>query len=62
MQEAVPVGHGAMAAILGLDAAAVGEACDEASTEARRRRDAREPQRAGAGGDRGRGGGGGARR
>jgi [acyl-carrier-protein] S-malonyltransferase len=33
MQEAVPVGEGAMAAILGLDAAAVGAACDAASTE-----------------------------
>jgi [acyl-carrier-protein] S-malonyltransferase len=33
MQEAVPVGHGAMSAILGLDAAAVAEACDAASTE-----------------------------
>lgn len=31
MQEAVPVGVGAMAAILGLDAAAVGEACAEAA-------------------------------
>ena len=31
MQEAVPVGHGAMAAILGLDAAAVQQACDEAA-------------------------------
>jgi [acyl-carrier-protein] S-malonyltransferase len=31
MQEAVPVGHGAMAAILGLDAAAVAQACDEAA-------------------------------
>jgi [acyl-carrier-protein] S-malonyltransferase len=33
MQEAVPVGHGAMSAILGLDAAAVAEACEAASTE-----------------------------
>ncbi len=33
MQEAVPVGDGAMAAILGLDAAAVGEACEAASAE-----------------------------
>jgi [acyl-carrier-protein] S-malonyltransferase len=33
MQEAVPVGEGAMAAILGLDAAAVGAACEAASTE-----------------------------
>jgi [acyl-carrier-protein] S-malonyltransferase len=33
MQEAVPVGEGAMAAILGLDAAAVAAACDEASSE-----------------------------
>ena len=33
MQEAVPVGDGAMAAILGLDAAAVGEACEIASAE-----------------------------
>ena len=31
MQEAVPVGRGAMAAILGLDAAAVRQACDEAA-------------------------------
>ncbi len=31
MQEAVPVGTGAMAAILGLDAATVAAACDEAS-------------------------------
>jgi [acyl-carrier-protein] S-malonyltransferase len=31
MQEAVPVGHGAMAAILGLDAAAVLRACEEAA-------------------------------
>jgi [acyl-carrier-protein] S-malonyltransferase len=31
MQEAVPVGHGAMAAILGLDADTVRRACDEAS-------------------------------
>jgi [acyl-carrier-protein] S-malonyltransferase len=31
MQEAVPVGHGAMAAILGLDADAVQQACDEAA-------------------------------
>lgn len=30
MQEAVPVGQGAMAAILGLEAAAVQQACDEA--------------------------------
>lgn len=33
MQEAVPVGAGAMSAILGLDAAAVGEACAEARRE-----------------------------
>src|SRR6476469_349077 len=33
MQEAVPVGTGAMAAVLGLDAALVGEACEEASVE-----------------------------
>jgi [acyl-carrier-protein] S-malonyltransferase len=33
MQEAVPVGEGAMAAILGLDAAAVTAACDQAATE-----------------------------
>ena len=33
MQEAVPVGEGAMAAILGLDAIAVGRACDEAAAE-----------------------------
>ena len=33
MQEAVPVGEGAMAAILGLDAAAVGAACEAASRE-----------------------------
>jgi [acyl-carrier-protein] S-malonyltransferase len=33
MQEAVPVGEGAMSAILGLDAAAVGAACDAASLE-----------------------------
>ena len=33
MQEAVPVGSGAMAAILGLDATAVGEACEAASRE-----------------------------
>jgi [acyl-carrier-protein] S-malonyltransferase len=31
MQEAVPVGQGAMAAILGLDAALVAQACDEAA-------------------------------
>jgi len=31
MQEAVPVGQGAMAAILGLDAAAVAQACQEAA-------------------------------
>jgi [acyl-carrier-protein] S-malonyltransferase len=31
MQEAVPVGRGAMAAILGLDAAQVAQACDEAA-------------------------------
>ena len=31
MQEAVPVGHGAMAAILGLDEAGVNQACAEAS-------------------------------
>jgi [acyl-carrier-protein] S-malonyltransferase len=31
MQEAVPVGEGAMAAILGLDAAAVAKACEEAA-------------------------------
>ena len=30
MQEAVPVGEGAMAAILGLDAATVAQACAEA--------------------------------
>ncbi len=33
MQEAVPVGEGAMAAILGLDAAAVTAACDHAASE-----------------------------
>src|SRR5262249_55137050 len=33
MQEAVPVGTGAMAAILGLDEAKVFEACDEAARE-----------------------------
>jgi [acyl-carrier-protein] S-malonyltransferase len=33
MQEAVPVGHGAMSAILGLDAAAVTGACEAAATE-----------------------------
>src|SRR5688572_9348424 len=33
MQEAVPVGHGAMSAILGLAAPAVAEACQAASTE-----------------------------
>jgi [acyl-carrier-protein] S-malonyltransferase len=33
MQEAVPVGYGAMSAILGLDAPAVAEACEAASTE-----------------------------
>ncbi len=31
MQEAVPVGDGAMAAVLGLDAAVVAQACDEAA-------------------------------
>jgi [acyl-carrier-protein] S-malonyltransferase len=31
MQEAVPVGHGAMAAIIGLDAALVARACEEAA-------------------------------
>jgi [acyl-carrier-protein] S-malonyltransferase len=34
MQDAVPVGTGAMAAILGLDAGAVAAACDEAAAEA----------------------------
>src|SRR5687767_1883033 len=34
MQEAVPVGHGAMSAILGLAAPAVAEACQAASAEA----------------------------
>src|SRR5215210_4911529 len=33
MQEAVPVGAGAMAAVLGLDAAAVNQACDAAAGE-----------------------------
>jgi len=33
MQEAVPVGTGAMAAVIGLDAAAVVRACDEAARE-----------------------------
>ena len=33
MQEAVPVGGGAMAAVLGLDAAAVTEVCDAAAAE-----------------------------
>jgi [acyl-carrier-protein] S-malonyltransferase len=33
MQEAVPVGHGAMSAILGLEAGAVAEACEAASSE-----------------------------
>jgi [acyl-carrier-protein] S-malonyltransferase len=33
MQEAVPVGEGAMAAVLGLDAASVGQACETASVE-----------------------------
>ena len=33
MQEAVPVGTGAMAAVLGLDAAIVGEVCEAASVE-----------------------------
>ena len=33
MQEAVPVGHGAMSAILGLNALAVAEACQAASAE-----------------------------
>ncbi|MCA1563890.1 MAG: ACP S-malonyltransferase [Acidobacteria bacterium] len=33
MQEAVPVGEGAMAAILGLDAAGVGRACEETCAE-----------------------------
>ena len=33
MQEAVPVGHGAMSAILGLDAAAVTDACEAAAAE-----------------------------
>ena len=33
MQEAVPVGEGAMAAVLGLDGAAVADACAEASRE-----------------------------
>jgi [acyl-carrier-protein] S-malonyltransferase len=33
MQEAVPVGEGAMAAILGLDVAGVSKACDEARAE-----------------------------
>ena len=34
MQEAVPVGHGAMSAILGLDAAVVANVCETASAEA----------------------------
>jgi [acyl-carrier-protein] S-malonyltransferase len=34
MQDAVPVGTGAMAAILGLDAGAIAAACDEAAAEA----------------------------
>ena len=50
MQEAVPVGQGAMAAILGLDAATVAQACAEAA--AGRGREPREPERAGPGGDR----------
>ena len=33
MQEAVPLGHGAMSAILGLGAGAVAEACEAASSE-----------------------------
>jgi [acyl-carrier-protein] S-malonyltransferase len=33
MQEAVPVGHGAMSAILGLDAAAITDACEAAAAE-----------------------------
>ena len=34
MQEAVPIGEGAMAAVLGLDAAGVQQACDEAAATA----------------------------
>ena len=37
MQEAVPVGQGAMAAILGLDAATVRRACEEAAKPCRAR-------------------------
>ena len=51
MQEAVPVGEGAMAAILGLDADGVATACEEAAQSAGARRDAGQPQCSRAGGD-----------
>ena len=51
MQEAVPVGEGAMSAILGADADAVARACAEARAElAGPRRVAGQPERAGPGG------------
>ena len=50
MQAAVPVGEGAMAAVLGLDEAAVGAACAEAADGAGGQPG--QPQRAGPGGDR----------
>ncbi len=46
MQEAVPVGTGAMAAVLGADEALVAQACAEAARG--RGRQSRQPQRAGA--------------
>ena len=59
MQEAVPVGEGAMAAILGLDAEQVAQAC--ARGGGRRRGQPREPERRRTGGDRRRARRGGAR-
>ena len=52
MQEAVPEGVGAMAAIIGLDASTVADTCREASPDDERRLPAGELQRRRAGGDR----------
>ena len=62
MQEAVPPGRGAMAAILGIGVEAVAEACREAARRDRRRGVACEPERARADRDRGRSARGGAGR
>ena len=62
MQEAVPVGEGAMAAILGLDADGVARCATHDVGARRTGRDAGEPERARAGGDRRARGCGGARR